>query len=350
MHKILDKWLHKKNIYVNIDKTANHPLPPPSPVAISSGGSNKPVFDDLSFNNLELVRLYRGKFLHKLGTFHMSIPVVHRKPKVIVFDLDETIGSFNEFVILLHSLERFLGERQEREKQGLFNRLLDLYPSFLRYGILDVFHFLNKKKKTNECYKIYIYTNNKYSPDFPEKIKSYIDYKLNTQGFIDRIIAAFKVGERIIEPSRTTNEKTHSDFIRCTMLPKKTEICFIDNTPYEDMKHGKIFYLQPKNYYHKMDWREIVDIFLQSPLYANGWDISKKEDMREYLYGLKTTPTYNGGGRIDDVAVYQKLLCYVKEFFLLTTRREKTKKLKYKLGKFTRKTWKRSSQSVPLLL
>lgn len=339
MHKILDKWLHKKNIYIDIDKTANHPVP------LFDGGVTpenvpvpvKRVFDDISFNNVELVRLYRGKFLHKLGTVHMNIPAYYRQTKVMVFDLDETIGSFSEFVLLLHSLEGLLGQ-ENKNNQSLFNSLLDLYPSFLRYGILDVFRFLNKKKRSNECYRIYIYTNNKYSPEFPEKIQKYIDYKLNTSGFIDKIISAFKIGERIIEPSRTTNEKTHSDFIRCTMLPKHTEICFVDNTPYEDMKHNKIFYLQPKNYYHKMEWREIVDTFIESPLYANYLQDTRKVEMREYFYRLKTTPTYTGGGRIDDIAVYQKLACYVKEFFLLSTRREKTKKVKYRLGRFTRKT------------
>lgn len=347
MNKILNKWIHKKNIYVDIDMTANHPLPDPPPGSITRReyeGGRPPVFADLSFNNVELVRLYRGKFLHKLGTVAMNIPVYHRQTKVMVFDLDETIGSFGEFVLLLHSLEDSLGQGprmhqvgQGQENQSLFNRLLDLYPSFLRYGILDVFRFLNKKKRSNECYKIYIYTNNKYSPEFPEKIKKYIDYKLNTNGFIDKIISAFKIGDRIIEPSRTTNDKTHSDFIRCTMLPKHTEICFIDNTPYEDMKHNKIFYLQPKNYYHKLEWREIVDTFMQSPLYSEYFQVSRKGEMRDYLYRLKKTPTYTGGVRIDDTAVYQKLLCYVKEFFLLTTRREKTKKMKYKLGRFTRK-------------
>jgi hypothetical protein len=339
MNKILDKWLHKKNIYVNIDRPATNPVPPAPPIQ-----GPKMVFGDLSFNNVELVRLYRGKFLHKLGTINMHIPVAQRQTKVMVFDLDETIGSFGEFVLLLYSLERILGqpyENNETEQQVLFNALLDLYPSFLRYGILNVFQFLNKKKRSNECYKIYIYTNNKYSPEFPNKIQKYVDYKLDTNGFIDKIISAFKIGDRIIEPSRTTNEKTHSDFIRCTMLPKHTEICFVDNMPYEDMKHNKIFYLQPKNYYHKMEWKNIVNTFIQSPVYSTYFDVSKKGEMREYLYGLKTTPTYIGGTPSNDIPVYQKLLCYVKEFFLLTTRREKTKKVKYGLGRFTRKKKKK---------
>lgn len=331
----------KQNIYRNIEKgknddNDNEKATQVSPVA-EVPTKHKQVFDNISFQNEGLVQLYRGKFLHKLCTVRMNIPVVQRYNKVMVFDLDETIGSFGEFVILLHYLERILGQQQP-----LFNELLDLYPRFLRYGILNVFHFLNQKKKQNECYKIYIYTNNKYSPEFPQQIQSYIDYKLDTTGFIDKIICAFKIGDRIIEPSRTTMDKTHSDFIQCTMLPKQTEICFVDNTLYGDMKHNKIFYIQPRNYYHKMEWRQIVNIFVESPVYSKYLDVSKLGEMREQLYSLRPgVPMYISANNSDDIAVYQKLKYYVNEFFLLTTRREKTKKMKYSLGKFTRKKKKK---------
>jgi len=327
MHKILDRWLHKpeKNISIHTD-TQNE-------------NSYRQIFDNIPFHKEELVKLYRGKFLHKLYSVRMNLPNIRRQNKVIVFDLDETIGSFGDFVLLLHYLEGFLGQRVKPIEQTLFNELLDLYPQFLRYGILNVFQFLSEKKKKHECYKIYIYTNNKYSPEFPQKIQNYLDYKLGITDFIDKIISAFKIGNKIIEPSRTTNEKTHRDFIQCTMLPKNTEICFVDNTIYTDMQHNKIFYIQPKNYYHKMEWRAIVNIFVQSPLYLKYFSGLS----RDSIFALKQMRSIENDGivGVNDIAVYQKLMYYVKEFFLLTTRREKTKKMKYNIGKFTRKNKKR---------
>lgn len=381
MHKILEKWMHKKNIYTNIENTSTSIINDPSISKSSSSNTSttsgkigisdtkKAIFNNVSFRKEELVKLYRGKFLHKLcnANTNLRIHSPPRQTKVIVFDLDETIGSFNEFVMLFLYLENgmckdakhwTLGKEQHilegfatrtsttdfssSSYQNLFNELLDLYPSFLRYGILNVFQFLNEKKRTHECYKIYIYTNNKYSPDFPQKIQKYVDYKLGTRGFIDKIICAFKIGDKIIEPSRTTTDKTHADFIQCTMLPRHTEICFVDNTLYSDMRGNKIFYIQPKNYYHKMGWRNIVDVFLQSPIYSKYFH-RNGEDMRNALYGLKEGEDIPRNEILyaklaeDDVKVYKKLMYHVKEFFLLTTRREKTKKVKYNLGKFTRK-------------
>jgi hypothetical protein len=301
----------------------------------------KVLFDNLHFQNKELVKLYRGKFLHKLCSVHLNIATIQKKNKVFVFDMDETIGSFGEFILLHHSLERCLEKQPFGLDQIFFNELLDLYPDFLRYGILNIFNYLNQKKNTNECYKIYIYTNNKYSPELPQRINRYIDYKLQTNGFIDKLICAFKVGNKIIEPSRTTIEKSHHDFIQCTMLPKNTEICFVDNTLYSKMQHNKIFYIQPKNYYHKMEWQKIINIFLQSPLYIKYFNLHNKNQIYDYLNNQKyETNIHEMQKQYDrecDMQVYHRLMCYVKEFFFLTTRRAKTKKIKYNLGRFTRK-------------
>ena len=183
--------------------------------------------------------------------------------KVIVFDIDETIGSFYELMLLWNGLEEF-GIYLNQE---FFNDLLDMYPEFLRYGIITIFEYLLHKKRTRDCHKVFIYTNNIYSPEFPMRIKKYFDYKLKTTDFFDQIICAFKVNGKIIEPSRTTNHKTYDDFMKCTVLPPNTETCFIDNTYYEKMNHEKVYYIQSKPYNHGLSSSEIMQRFFHSQLY-----------------------------------------------------------------------------------
>ena len=68
---------------------------------------------------------------------------VRTNKRVIVFDLDETIGHFHHLNIIYKCLVKVL----ERElTQPEFNQLLDLFPEFFRTGIMTIFEFLFEKK------------------------------------------------------------------------------------------------------------------------------------------------------------------------------------------------------------
>lgn len=291
--------------------------------------------------NNQYLNIFNDKYTKKI-----CIPNQLKLNKVLVFDLDETLGSFNELVKLWICLEKIRGlfNLLLDLNQDYFNKLLDLYPEFMRYGIITIFEFLNHKKLNKECHKIYIYTNNIYSKDFPEKIKNYIDYKVNTVNLIDKNICAFKINNIIIEHLRTTYKKTYSDFIRCSILPKTTEICFIDNTYYNKMKHDKIYYIQPRPYFHNLDNTQIIDRFITSNQFREifqqiNYDSEKFEIIKNFFQnslGFEMIDKKNIDMEID-ILVTQKMLYHIKEFFYLTTRKAKTKKIIQNLGRFTRK-------------
>lgn len=238
----------------------------------------------------KFIQIYRGKF-HKI-----LVPYLNKINKVFVFDLDETIGSFKEFIILLKGIKscrEYFEINEENNKQELiFCELLDLYPEFLRYGIVTIFEYLKYKKEMKDCSKIFIYTNNVFSPEFPLQIKKYFDYKLKTKDFFDQIINAFKVKNKIIEPKRTANTKNISDFFNCTLLPHNTEVCFIDNTYYSKMKNEKILYIQPKSYYHNLDKKNILQRFFASNFFKTYF---LKEDMYSFLNNFYKNNMYNTG-------------------------------------------------------
>jgi hypothetical protein len=298
--------------------------------------------------NTKYIQLYKGDYvkqsLNNNNNNNKSI-----KPKVIVFDLDETIGSFYDLEILWRGLHIYKNENNNNfeNTQENFNKLLDLYPEFLRYGILNILDFLKFKKETDKdkCIKIYIYTNNKLPKIWANMIIKYLEYKQECPLLFDKIISAFKINTVIIEPNRTTHNKTYNDFIRCTLLPKNIELCFIDNDYFEKMDNGKVYYIQPKPYFHKIITSEIINRFLLS----NIIELMDKQKCNDFLYSwfiqnnsfIKSSKNKT---EIEiDTIVSQKMMYYIQEFFYLTIKNKKknTKKIKLDvIGRFTRKIHK----------
>jgi hypothetical protein len=289
------------------------------------------LYDKHEPNNT--VNVYNKFFLNSNIIYPKSKIKIPNSPnflKVLVFDLDETIGSFHEAAILWKIIES--------ELQSDFNTLMDLYPEFLRYGISQIIEFILNKKKIGKCDKLYLYTNNINSPVFPNLISEYLKYKLKSENNVfDKIINAFKVNNKIIEHNRTTHRKTYNDFINCTILPENVKICFIDDKYYSKMENEKIYYIQPSPYYHNLTNKEIISRFSNS--------VFNSDESMNKINSILNIPhiDYNYEDYMiqdknkENKKIYKKIMYYVKEFFYLTNRNEKTKKIRISLGKFTRK-------------
>ena len=260
--------------------------------------------------------------------------------RVIAFDLDETLGCFTDLEILWSALQHFTQQYSPID----FNQLLDLYPEFLRYGIIHILEFLLQKKKMGQCKNIYIYTNNQCNPPWVDFISEYFTYKLNEKtNIFDKIIRAFKIGKTRIDLDRTTHSKTYSDFIRCTLLPETTEICFIDNVEYKSMEKDRVYYIQPYSYYHHLSTHEIIQRFITSPIIHGIKGGHNKQLMHQSIadYFIYRNHITNGNSMLSDlkrdILVSQKIMYHLKEFFYLTTKRKRTQKKYSKIGQYTRK-------------
>jgi hypothetical protein len=213
-----------------------------------------------------------------------------------------------------------------------FNNILDLFSEYLRPNIINILNYLKKKKQANICYKIMLYTNNVGPREWVEKIISYLEKKIDYKLF-DQIIAAFKVNGKRIEMCRTTNEKTIGDFIKCTKLPAKTEICFLDDTYHSEMMGDNVYYIKMNPYVHNLPFDEIVDRFSRS-------------NLRKQIIGEE----------YDEVSVF-KLVCYeyIKEMrfvFVEKTKEEYeidkivSKKTMILLQDFFKKSWNDKTQKM----
>ena len=160
-----------------------------------------------------------------------------KKHKVVVFDVDETLGNFAQFAIFGHVLEEYLNDPNIMYRY--FNDLVDLYPEIIRPSMVRILEYIRKKKNDGICSKVMIYTNNMAPDKWVSHIRHYFEYKLRSAGssvstskdlavippLFDHLIGGFKPTNTTPNyPQRTTKDKTIDDFIRCSRLPANIEV------------------------------------------------------------------------------------------------------------------------------
>lgn len=209
-------------------------------------------------------------------------------PKIVVFDLDETLGYFVEFGMFWDALKNYCVSNgiDTDTGQKLFNDTLDLYPEFLRPNILNILKYLVSRKNNGTCNKVMIYTNNQGPREWTEMIVKYFEHKIESK-IIDQIIAAFKVNGKQVEICRTTHSKTYKDFLRCTKVSPNADICFLDDLYHPHMKHDKIYYINVKKYEHNIRFDEMITRFIRSSILIIPDQDKFRHDMTEYMKYFK---------------------------------------------------------------
>jgi len=184
--------------------------------------------------------------------------------KIVVFDLDETLGYFTQFGIFWDSIVSYAkSKNHETLSQSEFDDTLDLFPEVIRPNIINILAYLKDRKNANHCHKMMVYTNNNGPREWAQKIVQYFENKIKYK-LIDQVIAAFKVNGETIEVGRTSSSKTYDDLVRCSKIPPNAEICFLDDTLYPGMTNDKIYYINIKPYFHDLQFEYMLDTFKNS--------------------------------------------------------------------------------------
>lgn len=209
------------------------------------------------------------------------------KPKVVAFDVDETLGHFSQFSYFGHTLGQYFNKPDIMYRY--FNDLVDLYPEIIRPNMVRILDYIRKKKNAGVCSKVMIYTNNMGPDKWVAHIRRYFEDKLRAMKqsgaggglaivppLFDHTIGGFKPqNERTVAasasayPERTTTHKTVNEFIRCGRLPADIEICFLDDVEHPKMVDERVYYIKLQAYHSYIPFEMFVVRFLNSALYRD---------------------------------------------------------------------------------
>ena len=236
--------------------------------------------------------------------------------KIVVFDFDETLGSFGQLFLFWKSIIKILKIENKKNQKIILFELLDLYPKFLRPLIIDILKFVLKQKKLNNCKEVLIYTNNSGPINWCKYIVEYLNYKTdkNTK-VIDKIIKAFIVNGKQREKLRTSTDKSIEDLIKYTKYSKQLDICFIDDQEHENMINDNVYYINVLPYKYSFDYNEMAEQYYNKMLNSNIIDknkfLNKVRDLNK-SYIIKNI----NKDEIDIHPIISKhLLKYLDEFF-----------------------------------
>jgi hypothetical protein len=250
--------------------------------------------------------------------------------KIVVFDLDETLGYYVEFGMFWDALKNYIKTQNIsiNTDQLLFNKVLDLYPEFSRPNIINILNFLKQKKRVKHCHKLMIYTNNQGPDEWAQQIQAYFETKLNYKLF-DQIIKAFKIKGKHVELCRTSHMKNHKDLISCTKIPETTEICFLDDVFHPGMVDDRIYYINLKPYVYDLPFELMIDRFINSGILEGIVETDFKQQMLNFMkryhhdYVEKTTEAQN----VDKI-LSKKIMQHLHIFFNKSTNKSKRQTFK----------------------
>lgn len=184
--------------------------------------------------------------------------------KIVVFDVDETLGHFAKLGIFWDCLKKYLTKRILNKTD--FVALLDIFPEFIRPNILSILKYVKEQKINNKCNRVMIYTNNQGEKEWMNNIKYYFQEKLQYDLF-DNIISAFKTNGVRIEWCRTTHSKCMNDLLKCAKISPATEVCFIDDVYYPNMLTNNVYYIHLKPYKHDVSFGEMLNRVIATPYF-----------------------------------------------------------------------------------
>lgn len=254
-----------------------------------------------------------------MSAFLNKLHISGNKSKIVVLDVDETLGYFVELGIFCDALTRIAWNNNHNAQYAYFNQLMDIFPEFLRPNILELLQFLKMKKNAKECAGVLVYTNNCGPRIWVEHITKYIESQLGAPLF-DQIVAAFKVNGEIIEVGRTTSDKTYEDLLRCTKLPSNVEVCFLDDQMHSKMEHAQVYYINVKPYVHQLSVETLIDRFMNTPALRSTTAMNVTEFRTHVMnfmqrFNAAYTPKNELEQQVDTI-ISKKIMEHLKTFFL----------------------------------
>jgi len=229
--------------------------------------------------------------------------------KIVVFDLDQTLGCFNEIGIFWNALNKIMNYHTNRQ----FFEVMNTFPEFLRPKIFTLLKTILDKKHCGKCDKIVIYTNNSGPKEWVQMIADYFEYIFDEKVF--EVIYAFKHNDTVNDSCRTSENKNTRDLLCCAKVPPETKICFFDDVFHPLMKVPNVYYIKIKPFYCSLPYRIMAERYcgLYIDLREHPTVVDNiVEHMEKYTYSvINKSPTET---EVDEI-VGKQMVFHINKFF-----------------------------------
>tara|TARA_Y100000389_G_scaffold60022_1_gene56125 strand:- start:17196 stop:17828 length:633 start_codon:yes stop_codon:yes gene_type:complete len=159
--------------------------------------------------------------------------------KVVVFDLDETLGDFGDLSL------RWPSEVVEKKRFAQFcsfmNDNIEVYSD-----LVNVLPKIVESRRAGRIEQIVIYTNNCAHASWACAIAGHIGWVHGTRVF-DAVVAGYKP-ELGPTQCRLGPAKTYQELCNCLGLEENTRMCFIDDQEHKGMRHANVSYVKTSPY------------------------------------------------------------------------------------------------------
>ena len=190
--------------------------------------------------------------------------------KIVVFDLDETLGYFSQLYVIWHSLIKLSITKLSVHD---FYKLSDIYILYYQPAIFETLKYLKEQNM-----KTIIFTNNQALFWWPKLIALYLNYKINTttnntndnttnntnDNIFKTVIGSYKIRNKINDKRRTSMMKKYTDLKNIMKLDNDTKILFLDDQEHPEMRHSNVNYFKVPDYVVMLPAKNIINIFLHS--------------------------------------------------------------------------------------
>jgi hypothetical protein len=168
--------------------------------------------------------------------------------KHVVFDFDETIGYFDQFLQVVNALQPQFGTQLDA-----YIFLLDLFPEWFRPNIFNIIKLILEKKRAGVVNHIVLYSNNT-NIAVVEFILSFMAKRLGVDQIFDSVVTSSHPGR--LHPTR----KCLEDLVHCCDVPAfEPAVCFIDDRQHPSIcKQPTVYYIYCKCFKYYVSRRDLV--------------------------------------------------------------------------------------------
>jgi len=179
--------------------------------------------------------------------------------KIVVFDMDETLGYFSQLYSIWCSLIKL---SKTKLSVSDFYKLSDLYIFYYHPTIFNILRYLK-----NHNIRTIIFTNNQALYWWPKLIALYLNHKVNTtknNNIFETVIGSYILRDKINDNRRTSMMKKYDDLKNIMKLDDNTKVLFLDDQEHPEMRHPMVDYFKMPGYVVMLPPERIINIFLHS--------------------------------------------------------------------------------------